>query len=136
MAVNTTASSLCTTASQVLCRRSRGPKSKAQETRYPVPIARRLREWAGILVFGTFSIQCATRQFPFVEKLGNVPSLPILPSPYCPILPTAANATPEFMPNVETTSSIASTKLFAAAVNERGISREHAEDRGGVLSVF
>ena len=34
IAVNTTASSLCTTASQVLCRRSRGPRSKAQETRY------------------------------------------------------------------------------------------------------
>jgi len=61
IAVNTTASSLCTTASQVLCRRSRGPRSKAQETRYPVLIARRLREWAGILVFGTFSIQCAAR---------------------------------------------------------------------------
>jgi len=28
---------------------------------YPVLIARRLREWAGILVFGTFSIQCAAR---------------------------------------------------------------------------
>ena len=55
------AASLCTTASQVLCRRSRGPISKAQETRYPVLIARRLREWAGILVFGTFSIQCAAR---------------------------------------------------------------------------
>gem|GEM_PF-5160660 len=39
--------------SQVLCRRSRGPRSKAQETRYPVLIARHLREWAGILVFGT-----------------------------------------------------------------------------------
>ena len=83
---------MCTTASQVLCRRSRGPRSKAQETRYPVLIARRLREWAGILVFGTFSIQCAARhkdaglntgdrrgvrQVPFVEKLGNVPSVPI-----------------------------------------------------------
>jgi hypothetical protein len=55
------ASSLCTTAAQVLCRRSRGPRSKPQETRYPVLIARRLREWAGILVFGTFSIQCAAR---------------------------------------------------------------------------
>jgi hypothetical protein len=28
---------------------------------YPVLIARRLREWAGFLVFGTFSIQCAAR---------------------------------------------------------------------------
>jgi hypothetical protein len=44
-----------------LCPRSRGPRSKAQEARYPVLIARRLREWAGILVFGTFSIQCAAR---------------------------------------------------------------------------
>jgi hypothetical protein len=51
---------LCTTASQVLCRRSRGPRSKAQETRYPVLIARRLREWAGILVLGP-SVQCAAR---------------------------------------------------------------------------
>ena len=31
IAVNTTASSLCTTASQVLCRRSRGPRSRGQE---------------------------------------------------------------------------------------------------------
>ncbi len=37
IAVNTTASWLCTTASQVLCRRSRGPRSKAQETRYTRP---------------------------------------------------------------------------------------------------
>jgi hypothetical protein len=44
-----------------LCRRSRGPRSKAQEARYPVLIARHLRQWAGILVFGTFSIQCAAR---------------------------------------------------------------------------
>jgi hypothetical protein len=41
-----------TTASQVLCRRSRGPRSKAQETRYPVLIARRLRVWAGFWSFG------------------------------------------------------------------------------------
>jgi hypothetical protein len=55
-AENTTASSLFTTASQGLCRRSRGPKSKAQEARYPVLIARRLRQWAGILVFGTVQV--------------------------------------------------------------------------------
>ena len=55
IAENTTASLLCTTASQVLCRQSRGPRNKAQETRYPVLIARRLREWAGILVLGNFS---------------------------------------------------------------------------------
>ena len=34
IAVNTTASSLSTTASQVLCRRSRGPRSKAQRRKY------------------------------------------------------------------------------------------------------
>src|ERR1700722_9704593 len=56
MAVNTTASSLCTTASQALCRRSLGPRSKAQETRYAVLIARRLREGAGI---GFWDLQCA-----------------------------------------------------------------------------
>src|ERR1700678_3824153 len=50
IAENTTASSLCTTASQGLCRRSRGPRSKAQEARYPVLIAARLRQWAGILL--------------------------------------------------------------------------------------
>jgi hypothetical protein len=44
-----------------LCRRSRGPRSKAQETRYPVLSARRLRVWAGILVFRTCSIPCAAR---------------------------------------------------------------------------
>jgi hypothetical protein len=72
--VNTTASWLCTTASQVLCRRSRGPRSKAQETRYPALIARRLREW-DIKTGDRRDI----RQFPFVEQLGNVPSVPIFP---------------------------------------------------------
>ena len=52
---------MCTTASRVLCRRSRGPGSKAQETRYPALFTRGLREWAGILGFGTFSIQCAAQ---------------------------------------------------------------------------
>ena len=37
IAENTTASSLCTTASQGLCRRSRGPRSKAQVRSFDLP---------------------------------------------------------------------------------------------------
>jgi hypothetical protein len=40
---------------QVLCRRNRSPGSKAQWTRYPVFIARRLRDKDGDFGFGTFS---------------------------------------------------------------------------------
>src|SRR6202034_1425168 len=73
IAVNTTASSLCTTASQVLCRRSRGPSSKAQETRYPVLIARRLREWAGIWSFagGSYLLKPPPNGVPHISILRH-----------------------------------------------------------------